>query len=300
MARFRDRVAIVTGAGAPGGIGMAVARALVAEGGRVVLGATSERVHQRAAELGDAAVGVIADLTVDGAADSLVRAALDRWDRVDVLVNNAGMTSVSSGWDADDDVAEMSLAAWDAALARNLTTAFLMCRSVVPLMTAAGYGRIVSIGSTTGTVNAMPGQSTYTAAKAGLVGLSRALALEVVGDGITCVLDGAHGVTAGTYNIATPVAVGSQAKNSVTFTANGDTTIQFRGTATTPLVPSPDLTTDGSGTVSLEGTLTMARPDRSTTAASSITLDSGTYRITLTPAASGGFTVLAILQGHVR
>ncbi len=185
MARFGDRVAIVTGAGAPGGIGAALARELVAEGGRVVLGATSERVHQRAAELGDAAVGVIADLTVDGAPDSLVHAALHRWGRVDVLVNNAGMTSLTAGWDTDDDVAEMSLAAWDAALARNLTTAFLMCRSVLPLMTAAGYGRIVSIGSTTGTVNAMPGQSTYTAAKAGLVGLSRALALEVVGNGVT-------------------------------------------------------------------------------------------------------------------
>jgi 3-oxoacyl-[acyl-carrier protein] reductase len=109
VARFRDRVAIVTGAGAPGGIGTAIAREFVAEGGRVVLGATSERVHQRAAELGDAAVGVIADLTVDGAADSLVRTALDRWGRVDVLVNNAGMTSVTSGWDADDDVAEISL-----------------------------------------------------------------------------------------------------------------------------------------------------------------------------------------------
>src|ERR1700759_1893517 len=105
MARFRDRVAIVTGAGAPGGIGAAIARALVGEGARVVLGATSERVHQRAAELGDAAVGVIADLTADRAADSLVRTALDRWGRVDVLVNNAGMTSVTSCWDADDDVA---------------------------------------------------------------------------------------------------------------------------------------------------------------------------------------------------
>jgi len=86
------------------------------------------------------------------------------------------MTSVSSGWDADDDVAEMSLAAWDAALARNLTTAFLMCRSVVPLMTAAGYGRIVSIGSTTGTVNAMAGSvDLHRREKRGLVGLSRAL-----------------------------------------------------------------------------------------------------------------------------
>lgn len=185
MGRFTDRVAIITGAGAPDGIGAAVARQLVAEGARVVLGATSDRIHDRAAELGDAAVGVIADLTVDGSAESLVDAAVQRWGRLDIVVNNAGMTSVSSGWDADDDVAGLSLQQWDAAIARNLTTAFLMCRAAVPVLTAAGYGRIVSVGSTTGTVNAMPGQSTYTAAKAGLVGLSRALALEVVGDGVT-------------------------------------------------------------------------------------------------------------------
>jgi 3-oxoacyl-[acyl-carrier protein] reductase len=176
-----------------------VARGLVAEGARVVLGATSERVHQRAAELGSSAVGVVADLTVDGASDALVQAALDRWGRIDVLVNNAGMTSVASGWDAGHDVADLSLADWESALSRNLTTAFLMCRAVVPVMRAARYGRIVSIGSTTGTVSAMPGQATYTAAKAGLVGLSRALALEVV----------AHGIT---VNVVAPgyVATGSQ------------------------------------------------------------------------------------------
>lgn len=185
MSRFADRVAVVTGAGAPDGIGFAVARHLVGEGARVVLGATSERVHERAAELGTAGIGVVADLTVDGSAQNLVDAAVNRWGRLDVLVNNAGMTSVSSGWDADADVAALSLAEWDAALARNLTTAFLMCRAAVPVMCAAGYGRIVSVGSTTGTVNAMPGQSTYTAAKAGLVGLTRALALEVVARGVT-------------------------------------------------------------------------------------------------------------------
>jgi len=185
VGRFTDRVAIITGAGAPEGIGAAAARQLVAEGARVVLGATTQRIHDRAAELGDAAVGVIADLTVEGSAESLVDAAVQRWGRLDIVVNNAGMTSVSSGWDADDDVAGLSLQQWEAAIARNLTTAFLMCRAAVPVMAAAGYGRIVSVGSTTGTVNAMPGQSTYTAAKAGLVGLSRALALEVVGDGVT-------------------------------------------------------------------------------------------------------------------
>lgn len=185
MSRFADRVAIVTGAGAAEGIGAAVARQLVDEGARVVLGATSDRIHDRVAELGEAAIGVVGDLTVEGSADALVRAAVDRWGRLDVLVNNAGMTSVSSGWDTDADVASLSLSDWDAAIARNMTTAFLMCRAAVPVMTAAGYGRIVSVGSTTGTVNAMPGQSTYTAAKAGLVGLSRALALEVVGSGVT-------------------------------------------------------------------------------------------------------------------
>lgn len=185
MNRFTDRVAIVTGAGAPDGIGAAVARQLVAEGAGVVLGATSERIHDRAAELGEAAVGVVSDLTTEAGADALVRTALDRWGRVDILVNNAGMTSVASGWDADGDVAALSLAQWEATIARNLTTAFLMCRAVVPVMASVGYGRIVSVGSTTGTVNAMPGQSGYTAAKAALVGFSRALALEVANKGVT-------------------------------------------------------------------------------------------------------------------
>ena len=185
MARFAGRVAIVTGAGAPDGIGAAVARHLVGQGAKVVLGATTDRVHARAAEFGESGVAVVGDLTAEGSAEALVAAAVDRWGRVDVLINNAGMTSVSSGWDADAAVASLSLADWDSAIARNMTTAFLMSRAVIPVMTAAGYGRIVSVGSTTGAVNAMPGQSTYTAAKAGLVGFSRALALEVIGRGIT-------------------------------------------------------------------------------------------------------------------
>lgn len=185
MGRFEDRAAVITGAGSADGIGFACARALAAEGARVVLGATSDRVLERAAELGVDAVGVIADLTEDGAAALLVEAALTRWGRLDILVNNAGMTSVAAGRDADDEVVDLTLADWDAAMSRNLGTSFLMCRAAVPSMRTAGYGRIVTVASTTGTLNAMPRQATYTAAKAAQVGLARALALEVVGDGIT-------------------------------------------------------------------------------------------------------------------
>ena len=204
---FADRVAIVTGAGAAGGIGAAIAAKLVSEGARVVLGATSDRIHQRAEELGDNAVGVIADLTVDGAADTLVTAALEKWGRLDVLVNNAGMTSVSFGADSDSEVVDLTLDEWNTAIARNLNTAFLMCRAAVPVMKKAGYGRIVSIGSTTGVVNAMPGQATYTAAKAALVGLTQSLALEVVQDGITVNL-----VAPGL--IATPSQFDSEARSA--------------------------------------------------------------------------------------
>jgi len=208
VGRFDGRVAVVTGAGSPDGIGFACASALVAEGAAVVLGATSDRVHERAAELGEAAVGVIADLTVDGAADALVEAALDRWGRLDILVNNAGMTSVSGGWDVDGEVAGLPLEAWDAAISRNLSTAFLACRAAVPAMRRTGYGRIVTVSSTTGPVNAMPGQASYSASKAALVGLSRALALEVVGDGITV------NVVAPGY-VATPSQLGFEAEAAV-------------------------------------------------------------------------------------
>lgn len=186
-----------------------MARALADEGARVVLGATSDRVHDRAAEIGANALGVVGDLAVDGTAERLVEAATNRWGRLDILVNNAGMTSVSSQ-EPDAEVAELSLAHWNAAIARNLTTAFLMCRAAIPVMVASGYGRIVSVGSTTGTVNAMPRQSTYTAAKAGLVGLTRALALEVIG----------HGVT---VNVVAPgyVATGSQLDFEAVAAASG-------------------------------------------------------------------------------
>lgn len=125
------------------------------------------------------------------------------------------------------------------------------------------------------------------------------VAVDAANDVISLILDGVHGLTPGTYAVATSVAVGSQARDSVTFTATDKTTIEFRGTASTPS-PTPDLTTGGTGNVSLAGTLTIAHPDGTSTPAASISLDGGTYTITLTPASGGGFTVHATLHGTVH
>ena len=95
------------------------------------------------------------------------------------------MVSQVAGWDALKPIEELTLEEWNAALACNLTTAFLMTRALIPAMKGRGYGRIVNISSTTGTVGAMPNQSTYGSAKAGLVGFTKSLALEVAKMGIT-------------------------------------------------------------------------------------------------------------------
>jgi 3-oxoacyl-[acyl-carrier protein] reductase len=142
---------------------------------------TTERIAQRAAGLGAGSLGVVADLTDEDDVDALYAAV----GRVDVLVNNAGMLSVHSP-DVQAAVVELSPADWRADLARNLDTAFLVTRRFLPDMLASGWGRVVNVASTTGPVNAMPDQSSYAAAKAGMVGLTRAVAVEVAGRGVTC------------------------------------------------------------------------------------------------------------------
>lgn len=193
----RKRVAIVTGAGSTEGIGFATAMRLVTSGYRVVVGATSERIHARAAELHSAAemvrpgvgdepqaVGIVADLTEEEGAESLVEAAIEHFGRLDVLVNNAGMTSVS---DPEDPApaAELNRAAWDHAIARNLTTAHLVTRAALPYLTLAEHGRIINVTSVSGPLLAYRGDAGYHAAKAGLVGLTRSLAVDLGETGTT-------------------------------------------------------------------------------------------------------------------
>ena len=178
------RVAVVTGAGSPDGIGFASAGLLAELGAAVMIGGTTDRIEARAGELraaGFDAAGFIGDLTGENAASALVTAALDRWGRLDIVVNNAGMTSAASPVFESGTAETMDLATWQAALARNLTSAFLVTKAALPAMAARRWGRIVMVASLTGPVMAIRADVGYAAAKAGMIGLTRAIAVDVAG-----------------------------------------------------------------------------------------------------------------------
>lgn len=184
MTAFRNsRRALVTGAGAADGIGIAIVRTLCKSGVSVAMTGASARVETRAAELraeGYDVDAAVADLTV--AADT--RKLLSVFGPVDILVNNAGMGSVGQPA-LQKHLVELEEAEWDRGIDTTLKTAFLATRVFLPAMLARGHGRIVNVGSVTGPLVANPGESAYCAAKAGMVGMTHALALEVGSSGIT-------------------------------------------------------------------------------------------------------------------
>ena len=177
------RVALVTGAGSPGGIGFATARALAAAGARVAISATSPRIHDRAAELG--CLAHIADLTDPVQVAGLVAAVEATLGPVEILVNNAGMVQTGKTV-SDGRLAEIDDAAWAHHLALNLNTTFHCCRAVLPGMAARGFGRIVNIASVTGPLVTFAGAAGYSTAKAAVAGLTRSIALEYGAQGVTC------------------------------------------------------------------------------------------------------------------
>ena len=179
------RAAVVTGVGGPQGIGFAVAKALSARGAALVISAAGDRVHQRAAELPPGAVAIAGDLTQDHTAQKLVRAATSRFGRLDIAVNCAGMTSTAQPEPESGRVADLSFDTWRASLARNLDSAFLFARAVMPALEESGAGRLVMVASLTGPAMAMRGEVAYGAAKAGVVGLVRGLALDSATAGVT-------------------------------------------------------------------------------------------------------------------
>jgi 3-oxoacyl-[acyl-carrier protein] reductase len=176
-------IALVTGAGSPSGIGFAVAKALGHAGHRVAVTSMTSRIKDRALELralGIDAVGFAADLTDPACVSDLIEQVGD----VEVLVNNAGMASLGV-FDATGPLEDMATATWAATIERNLTTAFYVTRACLRGMKAREYGRIVNVASTTGPVTGVAFDTAYGAAKAGMLGLTRTLCLEVAHRGIT-------------------------------------------------------------------------------------------------------------------
>lgn len=181
------RVALITGCGSARGIGFAAARALATAGASVAITSTTDRIAVRAEELvalGYVAHGYVADLTSGHEADALVAGVLARFGRLDVLVNNAGMTQMGHET-VSGPLVDYSDEDWHRALAINLSTAFYVTRAAVPAMSAGRYGRIVNVSSVTGPLVAMPGEVGYAAAKAGMDGITRTLAIELGACGIT-------------------------------------------------------------------------------------------------------------------
>ena len=143
------------------------------------------------------AVGVVADLTDEAQVRQAAARVREALGDVTVLVNNAGMTSVSapalgdrpagdgSGATESGPVAGTAYDAWRRSITRNLDTAFLVTRAVLPGMQQEGWGRVVMVASVTGPVMAMRAEAAYAAAKAGMVGLARSVALDHAADGIT-------------------------------------------------------------------------------------------------------------------
>jgi len=180
--RLLGRVALVTGAGSPDGIGYAAARRLRDLGATVAIVSTTRRIHDRATELG--VTGFVADLTDEAEVGALADALAEQIGEIEILVNNAGLASKASP-EVLRPVAQLTFAEWRAEIDRNLTTTFLCSRAFVAGMAERGWGRIVNLAATAGPVNALPTEAAYAAAKAGVVGLTRALAMEVVADGVT-------------------------------------------------------------------------------------------------------------------
>ncbi len=196
------RTALVTGCGSPSGIGFATAKRLAAAGYDVAITSTTDRIHERAEELralaasgagtreasGDV-LSIVADLTHESDVAMLVDETTKRFGRIDALVNNAGMVTVGNEL-FNAPLSDTTLQQWNDSLARNLTSCFLVTRRVLGAQVAGGAvmpdgSRIVNVASTTGALQAGVGDVGYNAAKAGMIGLTRAVALEVAARNIT-------------------------------------------------------------------------------------------------------------------
>jgi 3-oxoacyl-[acyl-carrier protein] reductase len=179
------RHALVTGCGSAHGIGFASARLLARLGARVSITSTTERIRERAAELGDGAFSYVADLTDREQAFALAAAAREAHGSVDVLVNAAGMVQTGVAAAPEAPFAGLSPAAFDRQLDITLKTAFHVTQAVLPGMLERRHGRVVMVSSVTGPLVTAPGSSAYATAKGAMDGLMRTIAIENGRAGVT-------------------------------------------------------------------------------------------------------------------
>ncbi|HVB47550.1 MAG TPA: SDR family NAD(P)-dependent oxidoreductase [Burkholderiales bacterium] len=173
---FRDRSAIVTG-GAQG-IGLAIAKRLLASGAKVRIWDRDDKLLAGAvAALGRDATADAIDVTDPAALERATRSALEVFGRIDVLVNNAGIAGLNA------PTVEYPIEEWERVLRVNLTSQFLTCRAVAPHMLKRGYGRIVNIASVAGK-EGNPNAGAYSASKAGVISLTKSLGKELAQTGV--------------------------------------------------------------------------------------------------------------------
>jgi 3-oxoacyl-[acyl-carrier protein] reductase len=178
MIDLSGRIALVTGASR--GIGKAIAATLAGHGARVIAAARGEHARAVADEImaaGGRCEHIALDVTEPGASERAVAAVIERHRQIDILVNNAGITR-------DQLMLRMKRDDWDAVLGTNLTATFVLTQAALKPMIRQRGGRIVSISSVVGQ-GGNAGQANYAASKAGIIGFSKAVALEVASRGIT-------------------------------------------------------------------------------------------------------------------
>ncbi|MEO7652624.1 MAG: SDR family NAD(P)-dependent oxidoreductase [Bryobacteraceae bacterium] len=177
--KISGKVALITGASK--GLGKAMALALAAEGAKLALVSRNEEqlndVAKQIVAAGGEAKVFLADVTQEDQVLALEKQVSVAYGHVQILVNNAGIN-------IRKQLTEFTLEEWNRVLDTNLTSVFLMCRSFVPHMKGSGYGRVINMTSIMSWIS-LPGRSAYSASKAALLGLTRALALELAPEGIT-------------------------------------------------------------------------------------------------------------------